>query len=60
MMQEKFDMVFLDLKLPNMDGIETLKRLKQKSSATEVIMITGHLRNRFSGGVDQSSAPGIM
>ena len=40
--QEKFDIVFLDLKLPNMDGIETLKKLKQKSSTTEVIMITGH------------------
>lgn len=38
----KFDMVFLDLKLPNMDGLETLRRLKQKSSTTEVIMITGH------------------
>lgn len=40
--KEKFDLVFLDLKLPNMDGIETLKKLKQKSSSTEVIMITGH------------------
>ncbi|WP_373501575.1 sigma-54-dependent transcriptional regulator [Desulfococcus sp.] len=40
--QQKFDIVFLDLKLPNMDGIETLRRLKQKSSAAEVIMITGH------------------
>ena len=40
--REKFDIVFLDLKLPNMDGIETLKKLKQKSSSTEVIMITGH------------------
>lgn len=40
--QEQFDMVFLDLKLPQMDGLETLRRLKQKSSSTEVIMITGH------------------
>lgn len=40
--QEKFDIVFLDLRLPKMDGIETLKKLKQKSSTTEVIMITGH------------------
>ena len=40
--KEKFDMVFLDLKLPRMSGIETLKKLKQKSSITEVIMITGH------------------
>ena len=40
--QEKFDVVFLDLMLPKMDGIETLKKLKQKSSTAEIIMITGH------------------
>ena len=40
--EQTFDMVFLDLRLPGMDGIETLKRLKHRSSATEVIMITGH------------------
>ncbi len=40
--RERFDMVFLDIKLPEMDGIETLRKLKQKSSGTEVIMITGH------------------
>ncbi|QTA81435.1 Two component system response regulator, sigma54-specific [Desulfonema limicola] len=40
--KQKFDLVFLDIKLPKINGIETLKRLKQKSSATEVIMITGH------------------
>jgi DNA-binding NtrC family response regulator len=40
--EQTFDMVFLDLRLPGLDGIETLKLLKQRSSATEVIMITGH------------------
>jgi DNA-binding NtrC family response regulator len=40
--KENFDMVLLDLKLPEMDGLETLKRLKRKSTSTEVVMITGH------------------
>ena len=40
--QDTFDMVILDLKLPQMDGIETLKKLKQKSSSIDVIMVTGH------------------
>jgi DNA-binding NtrC family response regulator len=40
--EERFDMVLLDIKLPKMDGIETLRKLKQKSSGTDVIMITGH------------------
>jgi DNA-binding NtrC family response regulator len=37
-----FDVVLLDVNLPKLNGIETLRRLKQKSSTTEVIMITGY------------------
>jgi DNA-binding NtrC family response regulator len=39
---ETFDVVLLDIKLPRMNGIEVLRRLKQKSPATEVLMITGY------------------
>ncbi len=34
--------VVTDIKMPGMDGIELLKRVKQASPETEVIMITGH------------------
>jgi signal transduction histidine kinase len=34
--------VLTDIKMPEMDGIELLRRLKQESPDTEVIMITGH------------------
>ena len=37
-----FDMVLLDIKLPRLSGIEILMQMKQKSPATEVIMITGY------------------
>jgi len=41
-MQEKdFDVVILDMNMPTMNGIETLKRLKEMESTTEVIVLTG-------------------
>jgi len=40
--EQSFDVVILDLRMPGMDGIETLKEIKKKSPLTEVIMLTGH------------------
>jgi DNA-binding NtrC family response regulator len=36
------EVVLLDLRLPGMGGIETLKALQAAAPATEVIMLTGH------------------
>ena len=36
------DVVILDVKMPGLDGIETLKRIKEKWPLIEVIMLTGH------------------
>jgi len=37
-----FDVVILDVKMPGMDGLETLAAIKQKHPNMEVIMLTGH------------------
>ncbi len=37
-----FDIVITDLRLPDIDGIEILKRAKEKDEFVEVIMITGY------------------
>ncbi len=37
-----FDVVVLDVKMPGMDGIETIKEMKKKNPLTEVILLTGH------------------
>lgn len=34
--------VILDVKMPGMDGIETLRRIKAEYPLVEVIMLTGH------------------
>ncbi len=36
------DVVILDVKMPEMDGIETLKEIKKRRPLVEVIMLTGH------------------
>lgn len=39
---EKPEVVFCDIKMPKMEGIEVLERIKEFSSDTPVIMISGH------------------
>ncbi|WP_147820730.1 response regulator [Salidesulfovibrio onnuriiensis] len=36
------DVIFLDIKMPGMDGMETLKRIKKNYPLIEVIILTGH------------------
>jgi len=40
--KKNIDVVILDIKMPGMDGIETLKEIKRKYPLVEVIMLTGH------------------
>ena len=40
--EDDFDVVVLDLKMPGMDGITTLKELKNLGLFTETLILTGH------------------
>jgi DNA-binding NtrC family response regulator len=42
MEEENFDVVVLDLKMPGMDGITTLKEIKKLGLFTETLILTGH------------------
>ncbi len=37
-----FDVVFLDVKMPGMDGLDALGRIRERFPATQVVMISGH------------------
>jgi len=40
--KKNIDVVILDIKMPGMDGIETLREIKRRFPLVEVIMLTGH------------------
>jgi DNA-binding NtrC family response regulator len=48
--QRVFDVAVIDLSMPGIDGIETLKQIKAKRSDIEVLMLTGHAT--VAGGIE--------
>lgn len=40
--QKSFDVAIVDIKMPGMDGIETLRHIKKIDPLMEVILLTGH------------------
>ena len=40
--EEKFDIILSDIKMPKMDGLELLEKLKESGVDSQIIMISGH------------------
>ncbi len=55
--QTMLDLVLLDVEMPNLDGLETLRTLRQKYAAMPVVMFS-RLTQRGGGGIGRSSVSG--
>ena len=61
--QEDFDLALVDLRMPGLDGIEVLGRIKSRRPQTRVIIYTGHgsakdaVEARRNGATDYLAKP---
>ena len=55
-----YDLVLLDVTMPEMDGIETLKQLKKEQPGLKVIMLTMHPAEQYAIQSLQAGASGYL
>ncbi len=55
--ENRFDAIFLDIKMPGMNGVELLKRLRQIQPQAAFVMITGYAGSEL---VDESLSSGAF
>lgn len=58
--QFKPDVICLDITMPGLDGIETLKKLKEDHPEVLVIMITGHSNRKDIEAAIEAGASGYI
>jgi two-component system, NtrC family, response regulator AtoC len=54
--ERRFDVVLTDLQLPDLDGIELVKRIREAAPDTEIIMITGYGSYETAVGATKAGA----
>ncbi|MFC1624047.1 response regulator [Candidatus Omnitrophota bacterium] len=54
------DIVFLDIKMPQMDGIEALRRIREFDSETPIIMLTAYSDEKRASQTQQLGISGFF
>jgi DNA-binding NarL/FixJ family response regulator len=57
---EKWDVVLLDISMPEKDGIDTLKQIKAGNSGVKVLILSMHQEDRYAVQLMKAGASGYM
>lgn len=58
--QDRFDLVFLDIRMPGMGGLEALKRLREAQPEAAFVMITGFAKDDIIDQALQNGASACL
>lgn len=58
--QSRYDMVFTDLRMPNMDGFDLLKAIKTEHPEVPVVVVTGYTVAEAQDEVLSAKADGFL
>ena len=58
--QQNFAMVITDLKMPNMNGLELLKNIKEKNPEMPVVIISGYSTSQIGSDPDCPKPDGFL
>jgi PAS domain S-box-containing protein len=58
--KEKFDLILTDIAIPDMDGIELIKRIKEKDKNSKIIVITGHILKEKEEKAKEAGADEVL
>jgi two-component system cell cycle sensor histidine kinase/response regulator CckA len=56
----RFDLVLSDITIPDMDGIELIKKMKENDQQVKIIVITGHLQKEKEEKARQAGADEVL
>lgn len=55
-----FDLVFLDLEMSGMDGVEALRQIRQLDNSVPIVIITGYPANKLMEKALEQAPFGVM
>ena len=58
--ERSFDVVLLDITLPDKNGIETLKQMRREQSTAKILMLTSHGEDEFGVRALKAGAAGYL